>query len=82
MIPIPTGEKFIFCQEMKNLKAFTLIETLIVVFIFGVGILAVLRLLTYSLGYFDSINMRVKANFLAKEGLEIAYNIRDSKIDQ
>ena len=82
MIPIPTGEKFIFCQEMKNLKAFTLIETLIVVFIFGVGILAVLRLLTYSLGYFDSIDMRGKANFLAKEGLEIAYNIRDSKIEQ
>lgn len=67
---------------MKNLKAFTLIETLIVVFIFGVGILAVLRLLTYSLGYFDSIDMRVKANFLAKEGLEIVYNIRDSKIEQ
>ena len=76
MIPIPTDEKFIFCQEMKNLKAFTLIEILIVVFIFGVGILAVLRLLTYS------IDMRVKANFLAKEGLEIAYNIRDSKIEQ
>ena len=63
-------------------KGFTLIEILVVIFIFGVGILAVLNVLTKSLGYFDAISMRTKATLLAKEGLEIAYTIRDSNIEQ
>lgn len=63
-------------------KAFTLIEILVVVFIFGVGILAILQLLTRSLGYFDAISMRTKANILAKEGMEIVYNWRESNLEQ
>lgn len=63
-------------------KAFTLIEILIVIFIFGVGILAVLNVLTKSLGYFDAISMKTKATLLAKEGMEIAYTIRDNNIEQ
>ena len=63
-------------------KAFTLIEILVVVFIFWVGILAVLQLLTRSLGYFDAITMKTKATLLAKEGIEIAYGFRDSNIEQ
>lgn len=63
-------------------KAFTLIEILIVIFVFGVGILAVLNVLTKSLGYFDAISMKTKATLLAKEGMEIAYTIRDSNIEQ
>ncbi len=63
-------------------KAFTLIEILVVIFVFGVGILAVLNVLTKSLGYFDAISMKTKATLLAKEGLEIAYTIRDSNIEQ
>jgi hypothetical protein len=47
-----------------------------------VGILAVLQLLTRSLGYFDAITMKTKATLLAKEGLEIAYGFRDSNIEQ
>lgn len=63
-------------------KAFTLIEILVIVFIFWVGILAVLQLLTRSLGYFDAITMKTKATLLAKEGIEIAYGFRDSNIEQ
>lgn len=63
-------------------KAFTLVEILIVVFVFGVGILGVLKLLTTSLGYFDAITMKTKATLLAKEGIEIAYGFRDSNIEQ
>ena len=63
-------------------KAFTLIEILIVLFIFWVGILAVLTVLTYSLWYFDQISTKTKASFLAREWLEIAYNFRDSQIEQ
>ena len=61
---------------------FTLIEILIVIFIFWVGILSVLKVLTMSLGYFDLITMRTKANFLAKEGIEMMFNLRDSNIEQ
>ena len=46
------------------------------------GILAVLQLLTRSLGYFDAITMKTKATLLAKEGIEIAYGFRDSNIEQ
>lgn len=63
-------------------KGFTLVEILIVIFIFGVGILAILKLLTNSIGYFDAITMKTKASLLAKEGIEIVYNIRDSNIEQ
>lgn len=35
-----------------------------------------------SLGYFDLITMRTKANFLAKEGIEMMFNLRDSNIEQ
>lgn len=63
-------------------SAFTLVEILIVVMVFWVGILAVLKLLTNSLGYFDAISMRTKATLLAKEGIEIAYGFRDSNIEQ
>lgn len=63
-------------------KAFTLIEILVVIFVFGVWILAVLKLLTNSLGYFDEISMRTKASFLAKEGIEITYWFRDSNIEK
>jgi len=63
-------------------KAFTLIEVLIVIFVFWVGILAVLNMLTHSLAYFDSISTKTKADFLAKEGIEIAYNFRDSRIEE
>lgn len=63
-------------------KAFTMVEILIVLFIFWVGILAVLNVLTNSLSYFDNISTKTKASFLAKEGLEIAYNFRDGRIEE
>ena len=63
-------------------KAFTLIEILIVIFVFWTGILTVLNVLTHSLAYFDTITTKTKADFLAKEALEIAYNFRDSRIEE
>lgn len=63
-------------------KAFTLIEILIVIFVFWTGILTVLNVLTHSLAYFDTITTKTKADFLAKEAIEIAYNFRDSRIEE
>lgn len=63
-------------------KAFTLFEMLIVIFVFWTGILTVLNVLTHSLAYFDTISTKTKADFLAKEAMEIAYNFRDSRIEE
>lgn len=59
-----------------------MVEILIVIFVFWVWILGVLSVLTNSLAYFDNISTKTKASFLAKEGLEIAYNFRDSRIEE
>ena len=63
-------------------KAFTLIEIIIIIFVFWAGILTVLNVLTHSLAYFDTISTKTKADFLAKEAIEIAYNFRDSRIEE
>lgn len=63
-------------------KAFTLIEILVVIMIFGIGILGILTMLTRSIGYFDQINMQTRATMLAKEALDLAYQHRDNNLDQ
>ena len=63
-------------------KGFTLIEILVVIVVFGVGILAILTMLTNSIGYFDTVNMQTRATMLAKEALDLAYSHRDSNLEQ
>lgn len=63
-------------------NAFTLVEVLIVIVIFGSGILAILKILTHSIWYFDTINMQTRATLLAKEAMEIIFNHRDSNLVQ
>ena len=63
-------------------KGFTLIEILVVIVVFGVGILAILTMLTNSIGYFDIVNMQTRATMLAKESLDLAYAHRDSNLEQ
>ena len=52
-------------------KGFTMIEILVVIVVFGVGILAILTMLTNSIGYFDTVNMQTRATMLAKEALDL-----------
>ncbi|MBB1557413.1 MAG: prepilin-type N-terminal cleavage/methylation domain-containing protein [candidate division SR1 bacterium] len=63
-------------------KAFTLIEILIVIVIFGVGILAILSIMANSVKNFDTINMQTRATLLAKEGIDLAFHHRDSNLEQ
>lgn len=63
-------------------KGFTMIEILVVIVVFGVGILAILTMLTNSIGYFDTVNMQTRATMLAKEALDLAYSHRDSNLEQ
>lgn len=61
-------------------KAFTLIEVVIAIMIFGVGVLVSLHAVTYFIGIGDQVQKRAQATLLAKEALDIIYNQRDSNI--
>lgn len=59
-------------------KGFTLIEIMIVLLVFSVGVLAVLRLILHNMSTMNDLEAKTTATFLAKEWLELAYNTRDS----
>jgi prepilin-type N-terminal cleavage/methylation domain-containing protein len=59
-------------------KSFTLVETLIVIAVFGIGILAVLYGIAQTLSQQDRAKTQITSSFLAREGIELMYNLRDS----
>lgn len=59
-------------------KWFTLIEVIIVLLVFSVGVLAVLKLILYNMSSMSQLETKATATLLAKEWLELAYNTRDS----
>ena len=63
---------------MKRKLAFTFIEVIIAITVFAIGVLAVLRLITQNLVTLDNTQMHTTATFLAKEWMELVYNMRDS----
>ncbi len=67
---------------MKKNKAFTFIEIMIAIVIFSIGILAVLKLVTDNLEQMDKNNVKIQATLLAKEWLELVYNLRDSNLSK
>ncbi|MFZ2150826.1 MAG: prepilin-type N-terminal cleavage/methylation domain-containing protein [Candidatus Absconditicoccaceae bacterium] len=64
---------------MKS-KGFTLIEIIIVIAVFSIGIMAVFYLVTNNLERLDETKTRNLATFLAKEGIELTFNIRDANL--
>lgn len=65
---------------MKKRSAFTLIEVIIAITVFAIGVLAVLRLIIQNLVTLDVTQSRTTATFLAKEWIELVYNMRDSNL--
>lgn len=63
---------------MRSQQGQTLIETLVAAFILVMGIAAALGLATYSLGATTNIRQQTIAMGLAREGLEVTKNIRDT----
>lgn len=59
-------------------KWFTLIEVMIVLLVFSIGVLAVLRLILHNISTMSDLDDKTTATLLAKEWLELAYNTRDS----
>ena len=67
---------------MKKRYAFTLIEIMIAIIIFSIGILAVLRILTWDLSLMDNNDMKLQSTVFWKEWLELLYNVRDSNFEK
>ncbi len=65
-------------MKQKTIQAFTLIEVIIAIAIFSIGVLTVLNLLVNNLYFLDKASTKTQASFLAKEGIELVYNLRDS----
>lgn len=61
----------------KN-KAFTLLEAILAIFVTLVGVLAAYGLVQQILSYISISSSRFTAVYLAKEGIEIVRNIRDT----
>jgi len=61
-------------------KAFTIIELVIAILIFWVGLLAILTVLNKNLVFAKKVELKTQATFLAKEGMELVYNLRDSNV--
>ena len=59
-------------------KWFTLIEIMIVLLVFSVGVLAVLRLILHNMDTINNLEAKSTATLLAKEWIELVYNTRDS----
>jgi competence protein ComGC len=67
-------------KKSKNKKAFTLMETVVILFVLSVGLLSLMSLVRKSL-YFQSVKKNlVVASYLSQEGIELMKNIRDTNI--
>ncbi|MEI7477281.1 MAG: prepilin-type N-terminal cleavage/methylation domain-containing protein [bacterium] len=65
---------------MRRRTGFTLIEVMIALFLFGVGMLTLLRAITYFLSMGQEVRQQAQAVALAKEGIDILYNQKDTNL--
>ncbi len=63
-------------------KWFTLIEILIAISVFSVGILTVLPMIIQNLAMVDKIKTKTTSIMLAKEGIEMISDIRDANLEK
>ena len=67
---------------MKKIKAFTLLETLIVIMVFCIWILVVVHGLSQTLRNKDYANIQIKSAFFAREWIELVFNLRDANYNK
>lgn len=65
---------------MKQKSGLSLIEVLIAIVIFAVGILAVLRMVTHSLLTIDKVKIQTDAAMLAAQGMQMVYTVRNTNL--
>ena len=59
-------------------KAFTVIELIIAILIFGIGIISVLQLLLFDIDVGQKVELKTMSTMVAKEWMELMYNLRDT----
>jgi len=64
--------------EVKALTGFTLLETLVAIFVITVGLMGVMTVLQMTMFLTSISSSRLTAVYLAQEGIEIVRNIRDT----
>lgn len=63
-------------------KWITLVEVLIAIIVFGVGLITILAMISKNISVVDRLELRTKSTFLAKQWIEIVYNKRDSNLQR
>jgi len=65
-------------NQYQNKKGFTIIETMVAVFVIITGVVGVYTLLQQTMASIRVVSSKLTASYLAQEGVEIVRNIRDS----
>lgn len=60
----------------------SLIEILVAIVVFSVWVITILAVISKNLFVIDKVRNRTTATFIAKEWIELVYNIRDSNLDK
>lgn len=69
-------------MRKKYQSAVTLIEVLIAIYIFGIGILVILRMLISNISWLYDLRAKDTAVSLWKEAMDIVFHLRDSNIEK
>ncbi len=69
-------------MKKNRLFAITLIEVLIAIYIFGIGILVILRMLISNISRLYDLRAKDTAVSLWKEAMDIVFHLRDSNIEK
>lgn len=69
-----------FLNKFKNRKGFTLVETLMALFIFSLSVVVVMAVLSQGISSTSFAKDKVVATYLAEEGIEYFRNMRDTSM--
>jgi hypothetical protein len=69
-------------MPINRFRWITILEVTIAIILFGTWILVILSMITRNVSWVNEIKQRDTAVSLAKEGMELMYNVRDSNIDK
>lgn len=69
-------------MKTKKISAISLIEVLIAIYIFGIGILVILRMLISNISWLYDLRAKDTAVSLWKEAIDIVFHLRDSNIEK
>jgi len=70
------------CFWNKQKAGFTFIEMMIAISVFSIGIIVVLQLIIKNLTVVDTAKLRTAGTLIAKEWIELVYNMRDANLDK